>query len=153
MKYMKCDFSATTQEERVLDSMVKWYPRKTHFVTWDRCSWRIGILMKMLVIELKPVGWSGVKLLVSCGTCYISHQEVGFYNWRIGEGEQGVNGSQSKLNNHTLQKKPVSRFGFSLRICSKYVLESFQNVWKPPDWHWYLLHIPPPSKWHQSSRS
>jgi hypothetical protein len=33
MEYMKCDFSATTQEEGVLDSMVKWYPRKTSFAT------------------------------------------------------------------------------------------------------------------------
>jgi hypothetical protein len=29
MKYIKCDFSATTQEERMLDWMVRWYPRKT----------------------------------------------------------------------------------------------------------------------------
>jgi hypothetical protein len=55
MVYMKCDFSATTQEEGVLDSMVRWYPRKTHFTTWDRCSRRMGISMKMLVIELKLV--------------------------------------------------------------------------------------------------
>jgi hypothetical protein len=27
----KCDFSATTHEEGVLDSMVRWYPRKTPF--------------------------------------------------------------------------------------------------------------------------
>jgi hypothetical protein len=32
-EYMKCDFSATTQEEGMLDSMVRWYPRKTHFAT------------------------------------------------------------------------------------------------------------------------
>jgi hypothetical protein len=32
-EYMKCDFSATTQEEGVLDSMVRWYPRKTYFAT------------------------------------------------------------------------------------------------------------------------
>jgi hypothetical protein len=31
--YMKCNFSATTQEEGVLDSIVRWYPRKTHFAT------------------------------------------------------------------------------------------------------------------------
>jgi hypothetical protein len=36
-----------------LDSMIRWYPRKTHFATYDRCSKRIGISMKMLVIELK----------------------------------------------------------------------------------------------------
>jgi hypothetical protein len=40
----------------MLDSMVRWYPRKTPFATWDRCSKRIRISMKMLVIELKPVG-------------------------------------------------------------------------------------------------
>jgi hypothetical protein len=53
MEYMKCDFSATTQEEGMLDSMVRWYPRKIHFTTWDQCSKRMGITMKMLVIELK----------------------------------------------------------------------------------------------------
>jgi hypothetical protein len=35
IEYMKCDFSATTREEGMLDSMVKWYPRKTSFATWD----------------------------------------------------------------------------------------------------------------------
>jgi hypothetical protein len=44
------------KRREMLDSMVKWYPRKTPFATWDRCSRRIGISMKMLVIELKPVG-------------------------------------------------------------------------------------------------
>jgi hypothetical protein len=39
---MKCDFSATTQEEGMLDSMVKWYLRKTPFATWDRCFKRMG---------------------------------------------------------------------------------------------------------------
>jgi hypothetical protein len=38
----------------MLDSMVRWYSRKTPFATCDRCSRRIGILIKMLVIELKP---------------------------------------------------------------------------------------------------
>jgi hypothetical protein len=28
IEYMKYDFSATTQEEEVLDSMVRWYPRR-----------------------------------------------------------------------------------------------------------------------------
>jgi hypothetical protein len=56
MEYMKCDFSATTQEEGMLDSMVRWYPRKTPFATYDRCSKRMGISMKMLVIELKSAG-------------------------------------------------------------------------------------------------
>jgi hypothetical protein len=65
-EYMKCDFSATTQEEGMLDSMARWYPRKTPVATWDRCFKRMGILMKMLVIELKPA--SGVKLLLSCVT-------------------------------------------------------------------------------------
>jgi hypothetical protein len=40
----------------MLDSMVRWYPRKTPFATWDRCSKRMRISMKMLVIELKSVG-------------------------------------------------------------------------------------------------
>jgi hypothetical protein len=40
----------------MLDSIVRWYPRKTPFATWDQCSKRMGILMKMLVIELKPFG-------------------------------------------------------------------------------------------------
>jgi hypothetical protein len=56
MEYMKCDFSATTQEEGVLDSMVRWYPIKTHLTTCDRCSRRMEISMKMLVKELKLVG-------------------------------------------------------------------------------------------------
>jgi hypothetical protein len=55
-EYMKCDFSATTQEERMLDSMVRWYLRNKHFTTWNRCSKRMGISMKMLVIELKSAG-------------------------------------------------------------------------------------------------
>jgi hypothetical protein len=46
----------TQRRKGMLDSMVRWYPRKTHFTTFDRCSRRIGILTKMLVIELKPVG-------------------------------------------------------------------------------------------------
>jgi hypothetical protein len=37
----------------MLDSIVMWYARKTHFATWDRCSRRMEISMKMLVIELK----------------------------------------------------------------------------------------------------
>jgi hypothetical protein len=32
-EYMKCDSSATTQEEGMLDSMVRWYPRNTPFAT------------------------------------------------------------------------------------------------------------------------
>jgi hypothetical protein len=55
-EYMKCDFSVTTQEEGMLDLMVRWYPRKTPFTTWDRCSKRMEISMKMLVIELKSAG-------------------------------------------------------------------------------------------------
>jgi hypothetical protein len=55
-EYMKCDFSATTQEEGMLDSMVRWYPRKTHFATSNRYSKRMGISMKMLVIELNLAG-------------------------------------------------------------------------------------------------
>jgi hypothetical protein len=56
MEYMKCDFSATAQEEGILDSMVRWYPRKTYFATWDQCSKRMRISMKMLVIQLKSAG-------------------------------------------------------------------------------------------------
>jgi hypothetical protein len=55
-EYMKCDFSATTQEKGMSDSMVRWYPRKTSLAIWDRCSKKIGISMKMLVIELKLTG-------------------------------------------------------------------------------------------------
>jgi hypothetical protein len=56
MENMKCDFSVTTQEEGGvrLDGQV--VPRKTHFASWDRCSKRMGISMKMLVIELKSTG-------------------------------------------------------------------------------------------------
>jgi hypothetical protein len=32
-EYRKYDFSATTQDEGVLDSMVSWYSRKTPFTT------------------------------------------------------------------------------------------------------------------------
>jgi hypothetical protein len=56
MEYMKYDFSATTQEEGMLDSMVMWYSRKTFFATWDRCSKMMEISMKMLVIKLKLAG-------------------------------------------------------------------------------------------------
>jgi hypothetical protein len=55
-EYMNCDFSATTQEKGDVRLMVRWYLRKTLFATWDRCSKRMGISMKMLVIELKPAG-------------------------------------------------------------------------------------------------
>jgi hypothetical protein len=39
----------------MLDSMVRWYLRKTPFATWNRCSKRMGISMKMLVIELSQL--------------------------------------------------------------------------------------------------
>jgi hypothetical protein len=29
----------------MLDSMVRWYPRKTPFVPWDRCSKRMGTIV------------------------------------------------------------------------------------------------------------
>jgi hypothetical protein len=45
----------------MLDSMVRWYLRKTPFATWDRCSRRMGISMKMLVIELKPADFLGSR--------------------------------------------------------------------------------------------
>jgi hypothetical protein len=44
------------KRSEMLDSMARWYPRKTPFATWDRCSKRMGISMKMLVIKLKPAG-------------------------------------------------------------------------------------------------
>jgi hypothetical protein len=40
----------------MLDSMVRWYPRKTSFATCDRYYKRMGISIKMLVIELVPAG-------------------------------------------------------------------------------------------------
>jgi hypothetical protein len=52
----------------IIDSMVKWYPRKAYSATWDQCFRRMRISMKMLVIELKSAGSSGAKLLVSCVT-------------------------------------------------------------------------------------
>jgi hypothetical protein len=44
------------KRRKMLDLMVRWYSRKTHFATYDRCSRRLEISMKMLVIELKPTG-------------------------------------------------------------------------------------------------
>jgi hypothetical protein len=32
-EYIKYDFSATTQEDEMLDSTVRWYPRKIYFAT------------------------------------------------------------------------------------------------------------------------
>jgi hypothetical protein len=55
-EYMKYDFSVTTHEEGVLNLMVRWYPRKTTFTTWDQCSRRMGISMKMLVVKLNLAG-------------------------------------------------------------------------------------------------
>jgi hypothetical protein len=55
-EYMKCDFSTTTHDEGMLDSMIRWYLRKTHFTTLDQCSRRMQISMKMLVIKLKSDG-------------------------------------------------------------------------------------------------
>jgi hypothetical protein len=34
-EYMKCDFSSAIQEKEMLDSMVRWYLRKTSFLTCD----------------------------------------------------------------------------------------------------------------------
>jgi hypothetical protein len=55
-EYMTCDFSATTQEEGDvrLDGHV--VPKKDTFRYLDRCSRRMGISMKILVIKLKPAG-------------------------------------------------------------------------------------------------
>jgi hypothetical protein len=56
MQYIKCDFSATTQEEENIRLDGHVVPRMIPFDTWDRCSKRIGTSMKMLVIELKLIG-------------------------------------------------------------------------------------------------
>jgi hypothetical protein len=45
-RYPRCK----TSTRGILDLMVIWYPIKTSLTTWDRCSRRIGILIKMLVI-------------------------------------------------------------------------------------------------------
>jgi hypothetical protein len=37
----------------MLDSMVRWYPRKIFFATWDLSSKRMGISIKILVIKIK----------------------------------------------------------------------------------------------------
>jgi hypothetical protein len=44
------------KRREMLNSIVRWYPKKTHFSTWDWCSRRMEISMKMLVIELKLTG-------------------------------------------------------------------------------------------------
>jgi hypothetical protein len=44
------------RRREMLYSIVRRYPRNTPFVSWDRCSIRMGISMKMLVIELKSAG-------------------------------------------------------------------------------------------------
>jgi hypothetical protein len=53
---MKCDFSATTQEEGDvrLDGQV--VPKKDTFRYLGSSSKRMGISIKMLVIELNPAG-------------------------------------------------------------------------------------------------
>jgi hypothetical protein len=58
LKQSTCSVISVLPRRRrgMLDSMVKWYPRKTSFATWDRCSRRMEISMKILVIELKPTG-------------------------------------------------------------------------------------------------
>jgi hypothetical protein len=55
-EYMKCDFSATIQEEGDvrLDGQV--VPKKDTFCYLGSMLQKMGISMKMLVIELKPVG-------------------------------------------------------------------------------------------------
>jgi hypothetical protein len=56
IEYMKCDFNATTQEEGNVRLDCQMVPKKTSFATWDRCSKRMEISMKMLFIKLKSVG-------------------------------------------------------------------------------------------------
>jgi hypothetical protein len=41
------------KRREMLDMMTRWYPKDTPFATCDRCSRKIVISMKMLVIELK----------------------------------------------------------------------------------------------------
>jgi hypothetical protein len=55
-EYMKCDFSATTQEEEDvrLDGQV--VPKKDTFRYLGSILKKMGISMKMLVIELKSAG-------------------------------------------------------------------------------------------------
>jgi hypothetical protein len=56
MEYMKCDFSATTQDEGDvrLDGQV--VPKKDTFYYLGSMLQKNGISMKMLVIKLKPAG-------------------------------------------------------------------------------------------------
>jgi hypothetical protein len=56
MEYMKCDFSATTQEEGDVRLVGQVVPKKDTFHYLGSCSKRMGISMKMLIIELKPAG-------------------------------------------------------------------------------------------------
>jgi hypothetical protein len=56
MEYMKCDFSATTQEEGDVRLVGQVVPKKDTFRYLGSCSKRMGISMKMLIIELKPAG-------------------------------------------------------------------------------------------------
>jgi hypothetical protein len=55
-EYMKLILMLPHKMRGILDSMVRWYSRKIFFATWDRCSRKMGISMKMLVIELKSAG-------------------------------------------------------------------------------------------------
>jgi hypothetical protein len=56
MEYMNCNFSATTQEERdvILDGQL--VPKKDSFPYMGSMLQRMGISMRMLVIELKSAG-------------------------------------------------------------------------------------------------
>jgi hypothetical protein len=56
MEYMKCDFSATIQDEGDvrLDGQV--VPKKDTFYYLGSMLQKNGISMKMLVIKLKPAG-------------------------------------------------------------------------------------------------
>jgi hypothetical protein len=55
-EYMKYDFGATMQEEGDVRLDCQVVPKKDTFAIWDRCFRRMGISMKILVIELKPAG-------------------------------------------------------------------------------------------------
>jgi hypothetical protein len=55
-EYMKCDFSATTQEEADVRLDGQAIPKKDTFHYLNQCFRRMGISIKILVIKLKPTG-------------------------------------------------------------------------------------------------
>ena len=55
-KYMRCDFSTTTREEKDISLKGQVVPRRIPFDIYDQCYREMGILMKMLAIESKQGG-------------------------------------------------------------------------------------------------